>query len=229
MDFARHRDFSVIIPAVVTPLLNREVPWVIELSKVPTRQQEQILWAILDHWKKIRARWTAALDATGPGLILAEYTADRYGRPSRSARPMLDRRPNRVDYAGGHVHEVMLTPKWYAEHMPAWVDSFEDGTASYPRDEALEQDFRAVEEINGVPRVPEIRRKDLKDPDLYRHGDAAIAAALMWYASRQALGAIDWQAAPDKHERWDGKDDSRQWHDTPPRRETPGVGKGGAW
>src|SRR5690606_22528886 len=48
MDCARHRHFSVIVPARITQDLRRDVPFLVELANAPTRQQEQILWALLD-------------------------------------------------------------------------------------------------------------------------------------------------------------------------------------
>lgn len=197
MDFARHRHFSVILPAQITPLLRRDAPFVIEMANVPTRQQEQVLWALLDYLK----RWTFAGDASGPGQTLMEYTGDRYGR----ADP---KEPSK----GGRVHEVQLSRKWYAEWMKPWIDSFQDGTATYPRDESLEADFRAVEDIDGIPMVPKADRKDLKEPELYRHGDGAIAAALMWYASLHKSSQIEWTSAPKKSSRWDGEDNDSDFN-----------------
>src|SRR5690606_30454677 len=53
-DFARHRDFSVIKPLAITDTLRRACPWVVEMHNVPTRQQEQILWHIIDHLPNFR-------------------------------------------------------------------------------------------------------------------------------------------------------------------------------
>lgn len=52
-----------------------------------------------------------------------------------------------------------------------------------PRDASLEDDHRAVEYVDGIPMVPKLERKDLKDADLVRHGDGAIAGALMQFAA----------------------------------------------
>lgn len=179
MDFARHRHFSVILPAEIMPNLHRRCPFVIELANVPTRQQEQILWALLDYLNN----WTFAGDAGGPGQTLMEYTGDRYG-----AADIKD--PSK----GGRVHQIQLSRKWYAEWMKLWIDSFEDGTATYPRDLSLETDFRAVEDIDGIPMVPKAEKRDIKEPELFRHGDGAIAAVLMWYASINKAAPIDFQS-----------------------------------
>lgn len=178
MDFARHRHFSVIKPARITQELRRDVPFLIELANAPTRQQEQILWALLD----TLTNWTFAGDATGPGQTLMEYTADRYGRAE------WDKETSR--WTGGPVHEVTLSRPWYGEWMGKYISLFEDGFITLPRDASLEDDHRAVEFIDGIPMVPRIERKDLKDAELVRHGDGAIAGALMNFAALNHVG--DW-------------------------------------
>lgn len=180
MDFARHRHFSVITPAIITQALARDVPFLIEMANVPQRQQEQILWALLDRLK----RWTFAGDATGPGQGLMEYTGDRYGR----ADPATGR--------GGRVHEIQLSRVWYGEWMPKYINLFEDTQITMPRDASLEDDHRAIEYIDGIPMVPRLERKDLKDPDLIRHGDGAIAGVLMNFAAYCNPIEYDFTAAP---------------------------------
>lgn len=176
MDFARHRHFSVIMPARIEQDLRRIVPFLIELANAPTRQQEQILWALLDFLKtEATGRWTFAGDATGPGQTLMEYTGDRYGRAE------LDEEAGR--YKGGPIHEVTLSRPWYGEWMPKYISLFEDGFISLPRDASLEDDHRAVEYVDGIPMVPKLERKDLQDPELVRHGDGAIAGALTQFAA----------------------------------------------
>lgn len=182
MDFARHRHFSVIKPARITQELRRDVPFLIELANAPTRQQEQILWALLDWLKESRKDWTFAGDASGPGQTLMEYTADRYG-PAE-----WDEETKR--WSGGPIHEITLSRPWYGEWMSKYISLFEDGFISLPRDASLEDDHRAVEFIDGIPMVPKIERKDLKDAELVRHGDGAIAGALMNFAALNHVG--DW-------------------------------------
>lgn len=182
MDFARHRHFSVIIPARIDAELRRDAPFLIELANAPARQQEQILWAFLDYLKaNAQGRWSFAGDATGPGQTLMEYTGDRYGRA------VLDEETGR--HSGGPIHEVTLSRKWYGEWMGKYVDLFEDGFITLPRDASLEDDHRAVEYVDGIPMVPKLERKDLKDADLVRHGDGAIAGALMQFAALNHVAA----------------------------------------
>lgn len=164
MDFARHRDFSELVPMAIKLNRQRVVPFVIELHNVPTRQQEQILWAMIDGLPRFSG---GAMDATGSGETLAEYTADKYGR--------------------SRIAEVKLSRTWYGTWMPRLIELFEDGVIEMPKDDNLAQDIRAIEMVDGIPMVPEIRRQDLKDPDLYRHGDFAIGLALASYATLEAF------------------------------------------
>lgn len=172
MDYARHRHFSIIAPLEITATLKRRAPFLVELHNVPTRQQEQILWALMDGLPKRRG---VAIDATGPGQTIAEYTADRYG--------------------ADQVHQVVLNRPWYGLWMPKLIQAFEDGTIDLPRDANTEADLRAVERIDGIPMVPKIEAADLKDAELVRHGDAAIALGLAWFASLNKSGPIEFQQA----------------------------------
>jgi len=170
MDYARHRHFSSIAPLAILPSLKRSAPFLVEMHNVPTRQQEQILWAIITGVPKFRG---AAIDATGPGLVLAEYAADRFG--------------------ASRVHQVVLSRPWYGLWMPKFIASFEDGTIDLGRDANVEQDLRAIEMIDGVPMVPKIQAADLKDPELFRHGDVAIALCLAWFASLNKSSPIEFE------------------------------------
>ncbi|WP_181247991.1 hypothetical protein [Chromobacterium haemolyticum] len=161
-DFARHRDFSVITPYETADNLNRRVPFLLEMHKVPTRLQEMILWHIIDHLPNFHA---AAMDATGNGETLAEYTADRYGHE--------------------RVFQIKLNRTWYGQNMPKMIRLFEDGSIDLPIDANIESDLHSIVEVDGIPMVPDIRIKDLKDPDLMRHGDAAISLCLAEFAARQ--------------------------------------------
>lgn len=202
MDFARHRHFSVIKPAKVGQDLRRDVPFLIEMANAPTRQQEQILWALLDALKEeFPGRWSFAGDATGPGQTLMEYTGDRYGRAE------LDTEMGR--YIGGPIHEVTLSRPWYGEWMPKYIALFEDGFLSLPRDASLEDDHRAVEYVDGIPMVPRLERKDLQDPELVRHGDGAIAGVLMQFAALNHVTSvpIEFQAAGARAYIGDGRAD----------------------
>jgi phage FluMu gp28-like protein len=130
------------------------------MQGVPARQQEQILWHLIDCLPNLRA---GAMDAGGNGATLAEYTADRYG---------LER-----------IHQVMLTDAWYRDNMGPFTSAFEDRSIDLPRDADVRSDLQALQKVDGITKLPKLRLADNKDPNLVRHGDAAIALALMWFAS----------------------------------------------
>jgi phage FluMu gp28-like protein len=163
MDYARHRDFSIICTMSVDQQLHRDVPFVVEMHKVPTRQQQQVLFTIL---RALPNFMGAALDASGNGETLAEDTADEFGHE--------------------RIHQVKLSRAWYGAWMPRFVGLFEDGTISLPKDDSLHQDIRAIETVDGIPMIVKARQQDLKDPELYRHGDFAGAGALATFATLEA-------------------------------------------
>ena len=62
--------------------------------------------------------------------------------------------------------------------------------------------------------VVKLRRKDLKDPELTRHGDSAVMLALLWFASMN-LAAPSTTPVPRQTSRWDAlpgeHDDDKPW------------------
>ena len=46
--------------------------------------------------------------------------------------------------------------------------------------------------------VPKLERKDLKDPELVRHGDSAIAGCLAWYATLNKTAKIEGQSTGER-------------------------------
>jgi phage FluMu gp28-like protein len=201
MDFARHRHFSVVAPIEITRTLRRKTPFVLEMQNTPVSQQLQIVWAL---FKSLPRFCGAAIDATGPGLGLAELTADHFGHSM--------------------IHQIMLNRQWYAEWMPKMTKGFEDDLYDLCRDADLEGDIRAVEYIDGIPMVPKVQRKDLKEPDLYRHGDFAIALVLGEYSAINLVAEMAYFGVPKSGGRFDTDDDTR------PVKVTAGLGRGkGLW
>lgn len=161
-DFGRSGDLSIDVPLIQLQNLVRRVPFILELRNVPFKQQEQITWYLLDRLPRLMG---AAFDARGNGAYLAEYAMQRYG--------------------ASRVQQVMLSEGWYRDHMPPVKAALEDGTLDdLPRDEDTLNDLRAVQVINGVPRIPDSRSKAKADGG-QRHGEAAIGTALAYYASRE--------------------------------------------
>jgi len=160
-DFGRSGDLSVHVPMVQEQDLTRRIPFMVELRNVPFRQQEQMAFYLLDRLPRLLG---AAFDARGNGQFLAEVAMQRYGAT--------------------RVQQVMLSETWYREHMPPLKAALEDGTvADIPRDADVLADLRSVQVIKGVPRLPDARGKGADGGK--RHGDAAIALVLAYYASRE--------------------------------------------
>ncbi len=173
-DYARHGDFAVTAPLSIEQVLTRPCPFLIEMHNVPTRQQEQILWFMIDHLPNFRG---GAMDATGNGQTIAEYTADKYGRPL--------------------IEEITLNDAWYRENMGSFQEAFVDQMFDLPRDADVSNDIRTLELIDGIIKLPKLKVQDTKDAEFKRHGDSAIALALGWYKSRNMSGVMpDVQTAP---------------------------------
>lgn len=169
-DFGRSGDLTVIVPAQIARDLTRRVPFVLELRNMPHRQQEQILRFVIDRLPRFLK---GAVDARGNGHAVAEFLAQAYGY--------------------GRIDLVMLSESWYREQMPPLKAAFQDATIAIPRDAGLAQDLRMVKLVQGVARVPDRRTQDASGQ---RHGDAAIAIALMHYASRHPGAAIEFTPVP---------------------------------
>jgi phage FluMu gp28-like protein len=160
-DFGRSGDLSIHAPLIQAQNLVRRVPFLVELRNVPFRQQEQIAFYLLD---RLPGFMGGAFDARGNGQYLAEVAMQRYG-PSR-------------------IQQVMLSESWYREHMPPVKAALEDGTLTdLPKDADVLADLRAVQVIKGVPRIPDTRTTG--EDKGKRHGDAAVALALAYFASRE--------------------------------------------
>lgn len=164
-DYARHFDFAVFSPVALLQDLTRKYPWMLEMLNVPTRQQEQIIWHIIRHLPRFRC---GALDATGNGATLAEYTADEFD-PSRT----------------GRIIEVKLNDAWYRENMQSFADGWFDQLIDAPKDLDVKNDVRSLERIDGIVKLPGIKTQDSKDAEAKRHGDAAISMGLGWFATKQ--------------------------------------------
>ncbi len=167
MDFGRKIDLSVIAPIALEANLVRRVPFMIELRNIPFKQQQQILYYLVDRLPNF-AR--GAHDARGNGQQLAEEAWQRYGAQ--------------------RIEPVMLTEEWYRNQMPPLKAAFEDAMLLLPRDADVRDDLRALRLVRGVARIPENYQGKGSDGKP-RHADAAIALALSYYASQQSPPAFD--------------------------------------
>lgn len=169
-DFGRTSDLTVLAPITVEQNLDRRVPFLVELRKVPFQQQEQIAFFLLDRLPRLVK---ACFDATGNGQQLAESAAQRYGQDV--------------------VEQLHLTEKAYGEILPPFKAAFEDHAIWIPRDSDVRDDLRAFTVINGIPKLPKTKTSKKKQPP--RHGDAAIALALGYHATTMEYQAYDYRSA----------------------------------
>lgn len=166
VDFGRSGDLSVFWPATEEKDLRLVPPFVLELRNCPHRTQQQILFAILDALPRFSG---VSLDARGNGSALAEAARQEYG-PAQ-------------------VREVMISEAWYRETMPILKAGIEDKTLILPKDAGILSDFRSLRVVKGVARVPEQRTKDKTGG---RHGDSAVACAMMLDARKELGSAEPW-------------------------------------
>ncbi len=189
-DFARNRDQAVTVVGEEDTDLTHRPRIVIELSNCPFSSQDQIHQHVIDSLPRFRG---GAMDATGNGAALAEAMAQRYG----------------VEM----VEQVKLNDGFYLAHMPKLKAALQDGTLrDLPRDDQHRDDLRAIQMVQGVPKIPRQATQTAgqkaaaadSGAKLQRHGDYAIALFLMEYAFSREVGEIAWTPAPSRASRWDG-------------------------
>lgn len=160
-DFARTGDLTVIAPLTIEQNLKRTCPFIVELKNIPFRNQEQVLYYIVDRLPRLCG---GKLDARGNGQYLAEQARYRYG--------------------SGVIDEVMLSQGWYLENMPPFKAAFEDDNIAIPKDADILSDLRAIQVVKGVPKIPDGNTAGpSSEKSKQRHGDAAVALCLAWAAS----------------------------------------------
>lgn len=191
MDFARKGDVSSIAPWQMLQNLKRRFPFLVEMRNVPFRQQEQILFYLVDRLPNFRK---GAMDAGGNGAALAEYAQQRYG--------VL-------------VEAVLFTESWYRQHMGPLKEAFEQDTIEIPADVDVMTDLKAIKLVRGVARVPEERRNGTDGSQ--RHGDSAIAIALGHYASRNLASPIDFIPVPSRARGFDTRPTDHDEHSLEPQ------------
>lgn len=185
-DFARSGDLSVFLPLQEQQDLRLIARFILELRNVPFREQEQILFHVVDRLPRFGA---GKMDASGNGQFLAEVARQRYGQ---------------------RVEAVHLSQAWYLTHMPPMKAAFEDRTMELPRDADTLDDMRAIKLVRGVPMVPRDDRRAGAD-GRQRHGDTAVAAVLAHAASRADPVEYDYRTpapseVPDWRRRPEGED-----------------------
>lgn len=170
-DFGRSGDLSVFWPIEEGADLVLRAPFILELRNVPFRQQEQILFRIVDRLPRFSG---GKHDGRGNGQFLAEYAQQRYGA-------ML-------------IEAVMLSQPWYLEHVPRLKARLEDRTMAFSRDADVKSDLRQFRMIRGVPMIPQTAETKGADGG-QRHGDAGVAAVLAVAAAEDDTVAYEYTPA----------------------------------
>lgn len=168
MDVGRYRDLSVICPMQITRVMRRVVPFLVELSKVPFQQQEQIRDAVVRGLPRFIGGRT---DATGIGASLAESGTQSFGQS---------------------MIGVKFSTEWYRVEMPPVKAAFEDDAISVPRDAEISADLRAFKIAKGIATLPALRVA--AGAGGTRHGDAGIAIVLAYSATRMPFVPYSYQA-----------------------------------
>jgi phage FluMu gp28-like protein len=168
-DFARDIDLTVITPLTELQNLTLRAPFIVELRNVPFKQQEQILFYIVDRLPNFRG---GAMDARGNGQYLAEVAMQRYGT--------------------SRIFQIMLTRQFYQDAMPKYKVRFEDKTIEIPLDADILDDHKVVRLEKGIPLISDTRK--VSGEGGKRHGDSAVAGMLGVYASDNAAsGPIEYE------------------------------------
>ena len=157
-DFARSGDLTDIIPFQRRPDLVWRAACIVELRNVPFKQQEQILFYLLDRLPYFVG---GAMDARGNGQYLAEVARQRYGEK---------------------VQAVMLSTEWYREQMPRYKAAFEDRGLLLAKHADILDDHRLIKMNKGIAKVPDDAHTTGADGK-QRHGDSAVAGSLGIFAT----------------------------------------------
>lgn len=171
VDFGRVADLSVFAPGTLQPDLTRDVPFLLELGNVPFEQQKQIAFYLLDRLPRfVRAHF----DATGNGHYLAEVCAQKFGE--------------------SRVEQVKITEAWHVDSWPPLRNAIEEDKFRLPSDEEVRGDFIAVKRVSGIPKLPSATLVQVHEAGetktIRRHGDAAVACAMLMAATREVEDAL---------------------------------------
>lgn len=194
-DFARVGDLTVLWPAQVGRDMRLVPAFVVELWNIPYEQQRQVVFYILRRLPRFRR---ACFDATGNGGFLAEVSAQEFG--------------------SSRVEQIQITAQFYAEVMPKFKAAFEDGRVALPSDLDIYNDHRAIKKVRGIPCITrdagrQAKGEDGKTAKKKRHGDAAVAHLMAWWATQGEFVEYDYEpAAPvPASGDIDTDDDSGRW------------------
>ncbi len=166
-DFARSSNLTSLSIGAEQHNLDLEVQFIVELGKMPYKQQEQIIVDyILDGLPNFAG---AAFDARGNGGFLAESASDKFGRWDPKEQT-------------GLIDEVSFSDPWYRNHTPPFKSALEDGTfKNIPKTDRVLADLRAFRVVKGVPKIPSATAAEDRQ-GIKRHADTAISLLLLRHA-----------------------------------------------
>lgn len=167
-DFARSSDLTVLAIGQENASLGIDIPLMVEMRNAPIASQKMVLRAVFKSFKRFGG---ACFDASGNGLGLAEWAQDTYG---------YDR-----------IEGIKITSQWYLETMPPLKAHFEDQTITLAKDAFVRDDVRSIKLVRGIPSLSDDRKGK-------RHGDAAIALAMLVRAMKMDVVEIDFTAAGER-------------------------------
>lgn len=174
-DFGRSGDLSQLWPLAEEQGLTHRVPFAIEMSNIPFKQQEQILFYVVDRLPNFRH---GSLDARGNGQYLAEVAMQRYGI--------------------SRISQVMPSQKFYLENFPKYKAAFEDASITIPKDADILADHRVVRMVKGIPQIAE--KRTTGESGAQRHGDSAIAGLMAWHArGQETYQPVEYESAARRH------------------------------
>jgi phage FluMu gp28-like protein len=171
-DFARDQNLTVFWPVQDKANATLRVPFAVELFNMPFRQQEQILFYILDRLPRFTG---GAMDARGNGQALAEYAMQKYG--------------------SNRIHMIKATDPWYARYFPIYKDALQSQEIEIPASADVMEDHRCVCRVKGIPKIVENQKTEGKKK---RHGDSAIAGLMAVYAVNEIAGLYEYAYHPVK-------------------------------
>lgn len=202
-DFGRVGDLSVVWVLAIDRVMNRRTVLVIEMRRIPYDEQAAVTEAVI---RAMPRPLGAAFDATGAG----EYVAEKMSRLFGVA-------PKGEDPGTGFVAPIKFSQEWYRTEMPPLRAAFEDGSIAIIKDDNHLADLRLVKVARGIAQVPPIRTDDKIQKGKKRHGDAAIALALAYYATRMTVEHYGYESAgaPDR-DPWEAHDDLMGHNGGPP-------------
>ncbi|WP_287128763.1 hypothetical protein [Candidatus Cyanaurora vandensis] len=173
MDFALEGDLSVFAPGQVQPDLITRVPFVLEMSHIPAREQEQILYHCVDRFPRFMS---GAMDARGNGSILAQFALQRYGAQ--------------------RIACIKASETWYLNNFPGYRRALSDRMFLLPQSADLLQDHGEIIQVKGIPKPSDKKRKGTNG--LQRHADSAIALVNLHHATQMPVAPIEgyWLGIP---------------------------------